>query len=634
AVCVARAQLLEAVATVVSGRPEEGMRLCIEVLETPIVRRRKLLLAEAYRSLSFAEGVRGLGKPALEHLENALELYGQVGSTWDIALVLNNLGTAHAQLGQPEHALWAHTRALALQREFGNLSGVARSLNNLALLHLYRGALNETEGLFQEALELARQTSNPRSEAAALVNLADVRRAQQRWSCALESYRAAREAAQAADDPRWRAYALIGEDATLLHSGKLVDAERFGRQGLEAASSAGLLEVAGHARAILAGIALAADRRREAASLLEGARRVASDTESQELRVRAYLWSGYASYKQKRWGEAHACVQIAAEAAEALGGPGSFVLEGPALVPLLRFAAERGVAAELLARALDSLDVDAALRVREATAPPPPATVVALPTVELRLLGGFSAGIGGTPLSADTAAGNRVRELLAYLAVHPSGCRREEIGTDLWPDAAPGQDVTLTHTTLHRLRQATFPELVVGGATGVYQINPDVHIEVDILHFERLLHEADRAGVSDEVSQAHLEAAIHLYRGRFFPECYSDWATTIRARLERRYVASLARLIDTHWSKGEYRTCLDLCERLLTAEMNEDAVHCRILECYERLDEPLAGLLHYKRHLRDRNEDGNGAAGATLSTSRLGSLAKRLEARLQAMSTS
>lgn len=617
----ARALLVEAMALVASGQPAEGQQLCEEALQSRSVRRSKPLLAEAYRSLSIAESVRGLPAAALEHLEQALLLYEKDGRTWDVAVALNNLGVAYEQLGQAERARRYHTRALELRRDLGDLAGAATSMNNLGLLRFYDGALGQAEALFGEALRLAEQTANLRAQAAARVNLGDLWRARQRPDEALACYGAALTVAPTVSDPRWRAYALVGVAAGKLLSGDVTAAQQAARHAIEEAERNQLVEVGGHASVVLAAVALASGQRRTADAILERARQIARETGSQPLQVRAYLWSAHAAYQRKRWGEALSCARLACEAAAALGGPTLVVLEGPALVPVLRMAAERGVATELLARALDDLNGAVAAAVREATAPAP--APVLLPMVTLRLLGTFAGTMAGEPLELVVPPRSRLRELLAYLALHPAGRRREELTADLWPDAPPGNEGALLYTTLHRLRQAVFPELISseGPPAGVYRIDPSVPLSVDVHQFEQLLDEAETTGLAPTRRLSCLSAAIDHYGGPFFPECYADWAAAARYRLERRYVTALAQLAEATWEAQDYRACLAWCERLLATEPEEESIHCRTLECYERLGEALAGVMHYRHYARRLDEDYRTRPAAQVTA-----IARRLEA--------
>ncbi|HEX2060224.1 MAG TPA: tetratricopeptide repeat protein, partial [Thermoanaerobaculia bacterium] len=73
-------------------------------------------------------------------------------------------------------------------------------------------------------------------------------------------------------------------------------------------------------------------------------------------------------------------------------------------------------------------------------------------------LGALQITLGGKPLVAEGRASNRARELLAFLAAHPDGRTKEEVGVAFWPDATSDQVKNSFHVTLHRLRK------LLGGA--------------------------------------------------------------------------------------------------------------------------------------------------------------------------
>ncbi len=606
----ARALLLEAIATMSARRVEEAFQLCLQALEHRAVRRDKRLQAEALRYLATVEAMSGAARAAVEHLDRALALYEGFGSLWDVAAVLNNLGNAHRLLGNQEQAARCHTRALALREEMGDIVGIGKSQNNLALLLMCGGDLEQAERLLADSIALAHKAAQPALAAGRLVSMGDLRRAQQRPSEALGCYQEARLHLANAVDPRLVVWTHLGEAAAHLALGEWNAADEAARLALDLASEAALHELSAQARISAAVAALRAGRRREAAALLDRAREDARQTRSHELQARAYLWSGQVAYEQKRWGEALACVQVAVEAAQALGGPIPLALEGRTVAPLLKLAATRDVVPHLVAAALELLDRQVAGQLREAVAPP---VTPVLPEVRLSLLGRFSVTVGGREVTAGVPAGSRTRELLVYLALHPAGRRREEIAADLWPEAEVGQDVTLVYTTVHRLRQALFPEFVacdtVWGAE--YAVEPTVPLHVDVHAFEAQLEAAADSTIDDAERRRRLAAAAAVYAGQFFRECYSEWAEHRRLQLEHQYVNVLAQLIEVEWKDRRYRRCLEWCGRLLAVEPLDDAVHSRVLDCYAELGEPLPGILHYRRYLRELSggpSDGQGEA--------------------------
>ncbi|HEU5318805.1 MAG TPA: tetratricopeptide repeat protein, partial [Chloroflexota bacterium] len=340
----ARALLLEALATLVSGRADEALQLSLQALEHGAVRRDKLLLAEAHRYLGLLEALRGMLETAVEHLEKALPAYEAAGLPWATARLLNNLAVVYRQLGRFSDAVRCHQRALTIREELGDPSEIAQSLLNLSALRFCAGDLEQAEALVHRSLDLTERSGIATWATVQHFGLGDLHRARGRPHQALEAYRACGAAVGASSDPRWPALALVGEAGALLILDRAADAADAARRALDIASSAGLKDGAGHARAVLAAAALQQGNRREAISELEAARLAARETGSRDLQVRVSLWSGQLAYSQRRWTDATTYAGLAAEAAQALGGPVPLALEGPALVPLLKLAASRGVA--------------------------------------------------------------------------------------------------------------------------------------------------------------------------------------------------------------------------------------------------------------------------------------------------
>ena len=609
----ARALLLEGLATLSSGQAEEAHQLCLHAIEHEWVQSDPLLRAESFRYLGAVEGIRGLAGTAIGHLEQALEQYEVLGRVWDIWTVLTNIGVACEQIGQMDRATRSHSRALEIARQLGDPARVGRSLSNLGVLWFYGGRIDEADKLFREAIDAAGRVGQRSQHTRACINLADVLRVKHQLDDALTWCRAAAEDAPQSLDPRELGLALVAQASIHLEQGDAALADSTARRAL-AMASGGLEDLSGHASAILAGVALAEGRRKEAAALLATAREAARETNNKALQARAYLWSGLLAHGQRRWGEAITAVRIAADAAERLGGPAVLALDGTIMAPLLKMAAGRGVAPGLLEGALRLLDRQAAGDVRESLAPA--AEPLPLPTVSLRLLGPFTLAIEGRQVEDDLPAGTRVRELFVYLALHPDGLRREEISAQIWAEMESGSETSLMYTTIHRVRHALFPELVVServnGTEGIFGINPAVRLDVDVRRFEERLREAATHGATVEQRREALEAAVGTYSGPFFRECYSDWAERLRRRLERRYTDTLAQLAELEWKAGEIQTCLDWCQRLLEVEPLDEDVHYRMLECYERLGESLAALLHFRRYRRELEQSGQRPAQRVL----------------------
>jgi two-component SAPR family response regulator len=162
-----------------------------------------------------------------------------------------------------------------------------------------------------------------------------------------------------------------------------------------------------------------------------------------------------------------------------------------------------------------------------------------------------------------------------------------------------------------------------------FRINPAIRLTVDVHDFERALRVA--AAADDQAERrAQLVAAIELYTGDFFTECYQDWAEETRRRLGQRYSDALAQLADLDWRSGQFRSCLGWCERLVDLDPLSEPVHYRMLACYEQLGEALAGVTHYRRYATDLAEDAAGQnlrlRPGSLLSARLLDIYQRLEA--------
>jgi LuxR family transcriptional regulator, maltose regulon positive regulatory protein len=243
----ARALVLEALASLAGGRSEEGIELCQQALAQDIVLEDAALLAEACRALGTIEVVRGMHARATEHLEKALALYEELGNTWETAGILNNLGVALEELGQPATAERCHARSLALRRDLGDLVGQGRSLANLAILRFHAGALEEAERLYREAISLADRADQGGAVPGWYFCLGDLCRVLGRSTEAMECYRVARTNATQWVDPRWQGLALCGVGSLLLLDDDIAGAERAAREALDEASRSGMRAVEGHA---------------------------------------------------------------------------------------------------------------------------------------------------------------------------------------------------------------------------------------------------------------------------------------------------------------------------------------------------------------------------------------------------
>ena len=76
---------------------------------------------------------KGQIKAALLSLEQALQIYRQIGDRANVGSALNNLGIAYSDLGDYQKAIDFHQQSLAIAKELGDRAGVGNTLNNLEM---------------------------------------------------------------------------------------------------------------------------------------------------------------------------------------------------------------------------------------------------------------------------------------------------------------------------------------------------------------------------------------------------------------------------------------------------------------------------------------------------------------------
>ena len=170
-----------------------------------------------------------------------------------------------------------------------------------------------------------------------------------------------------------------------------------------------------------------------------------------------------------------------------------------------------------------------------------------VPTLELRLLGGFELRCGHEAVPIHSG---RIRSLLAWMALNADQPQpRTRVASLLWPESREGQARTNLRNLIHQLRRA-FPEIehyldVDGGELAWLLGAP---LSMDVQAFERALALA-REGSGDGNRLELLEQAIALYRGPLLPDEYAPWVLSERDRLHNAYLSGLAGL--TRFAGGE-----------------------------------------------------------------------------------
>ncbi|WP_008313855.1 CHAT domain-containing protein [Leptolyngbya sp. PCC 6406] len=200
----------------------------------------------------FQQGIeqfnRSQFREALASWQQALELYRALGNRQRQGAVLENLGTAYANLGDYRRAIEFFEQALAIRREQlgDNHPDVAQSLNSLAELYQAMGRYGEAEALFQQALAIRReQLGDGHPDVAQSLNsLAALYQAQDRYGEAELLYQQALAILRQGLGPAHSSHAISLNNLALLYQAqrRYEDAEPLYQEALAIARAVGDLD--------------------------------------------------------------------------------------------------------------------------------------------------------------------------------------------------------------------------------------------------------------------------------------------------------------------------------------------------------------------------------------------------------
>ncbi|MFF4506667.1 hypothetical protein [Streptomyces sp. NPDC001401] len=168
------------------------------------------------------------------------------------------------------------------------------------------------------------------------------------------------------------------------------------------------------------------------------------------------------------------------------------------------------------------------------------------------------------------------REVLAYLALHRDGARREALATAIWPDAPRDRPYNSFHATLSQLRRAlriaTHDALsdVTVHADGRYGLGRD-QITVDLWHLQDAL-ETSRYDTGEQHHRTALERVIELYAGDFAADLTAEWTEAPREALRRDVLDTVSALVRI-LREDEPESALALLERARKLDRYNEAIY-------------------------------------------------------------
>lgn len=221
------------------------------------------------------------------------------------------------------------------------------------------------------------------------------------------------------------------------------------------------------------------------------------------------------------------------------------------------------------------------------------------PLLTAYLLGPFQVQIEEKPVTS--WSGGRGRSLFQYLlANHNRPHTREELMAAFWPESTEKAARNNLNVAVHALRQ-TVRQItdinVIIYREGVYRLNPQLNLWLDVDIFERELDTARQRESAGDIAASirALEAATNLYQGDFLSsDPYEEWALPSRERLRIIFLEALDRLSQLHFERGQYATSATHCQRLLARDSCREDAHCRLMLCYTQMGERHLALRQFQ----------------------------------------
>jgi len=222
------------------------------------------------------------------------------------------------------------------------------------------------------------------------------------------------------------------------------------------------------------------------------------------------------------------------------------------------------------------------------------------PAVLICLLGGFRVLKAGARVSV--RSGGKTAALLASLALRDRHrASREELIETLWPEADASRSGHALNSLVYALRQLLgdalegAPPIIY--SAGVYQLNVDAGVKVDIVQFDALSRTAEQ-----NLRQGNVTAAVRLWR-QAVALYHGDVCTGVddgvrtivqRERLRALYLSLLGSLADQSFRDRDYAAALDHTLRLLSHDPCREDAHRLTMRCHVRLGERAQALRQYR----------------------------------------
>lgn len=548
------------------------------------------VVSEARKELGLALMAQGSALEAVDEFKAVLLLQERSGNTEEAATVNGCLGSALGASGKLTDSTEYLERARQQWQMAGNTNELCWVLNNLGITYQRIGQGEMAAEVLRQCIDRSRECGNRRAEAYGLVSLADIEIQSSDPAEAQEKYQAAHTIATELNDHTALTHARCG---LAMSHGQLGEPERgvaIAHQALASAEDRGSLFEEGVALSCLGRLLRQRGDIHDAVTHLSDAVALFDRTSSTVELAQSLLYLSDAALALRG---SRSLVRVSLERfvtlAESLGEGVLFLAPMSEVKKVIEYGASkrigRGLFRELVRRSASST-----VREPEAT---PPRGAGRLPEIRLNALGVFEVEVGGRPVLSFEWESEKAREMFLLLATAEKSFTRDEIVAALWPDAGGPKASSAFHSTLHRVRQATYREAIVASA-GRYSLNPEAALKSDVDAFRRGIGEAS-GGLSDLDRSAVLREALSLYRGSFAPGIVAEWAEAHRRTLEESFLRSSVELAQLLLDHGDYSAAAKCAERILEFDQFSETACLLLMRAQSATGDVESALRSYRR---------------------------------------
>jgi DNA-binding SARP family transcriptional activator len=213
--------------------------------------------------------------------------------------------------------------------------------------------------------------------------------------------------------------------------------------------------------------------------------------------------------------------------------------------------------------------------------------------IELRTLGALDLkAADGHPVPVILAQPKRL-VLLAYLALHPDGARRDSVVAMFWPELDTGHARGALRQSLRFLRRELGDGILNGHSDEAIAFEPRT-VWCDVVAFEQ----ACKAG--------HVAQALELYRGGFLDGCFVSggsqelerWITAERTRLGQLAGRAAADLMAHAEREGDLPTAVQAARQAIALDLDDESALARLIALLDRSGDRAGALSAFETFRR------------------------------------